>query len=165
MSVIRQNTIINTAAALLPSGNPAILCNTGQDYGFEAIERTFVAAEIGAAANQTQDTASNPTMGFLFAQFQGTHIRRVMNAVLVKSSAATHATIFERYAWATATPHIYNIGFRIVNNDNSATSQALPGYNVNYSSLFLLDSGDNAATQIAVGDVIRVLLELGHPNY
>jgi len=165
VSVIRQNTITNTAAALIPSGSPAIICNVGQDYGFEAIERTFVAAEIGAGANQTQDTASNPTMGFLFAQFQGAHIRRVMSACLVKSSAATNATIFERFAWATAAPHIYNIGFRIVNNDNSAASIALPGYNANYASLFLLDAGDNAVTQIAVGDVVRVLLELGSPKY
>jgi hypothetical protein len=162
MSVIRQNTIINGTAALIPSGSPLILCNVGQDFSFEAIDRTIITAEIGTAAGQTQDTASNPTTGFLFAQFQGAEIRRVVGVSLVKSSAATHTTIFQRFSWAIgAGTSSSNLGFAIVNPSDPSTTA---GWNKNYSSLFLLDTGTGASL-IVNGDIVRVLVELGSPKY
>lgn len=160
MAIIRQNTIINATAALIPSGNPLILCNIGQDYGFEAIERTIITAELGTGAGQTRDTTSNPTTGFLFAQFQGAEIKRVVSVAVIKKSAATNVTVFERFAWAVgAGTSSYNIGFAYA-NPSSATTTA--GWNANYSSLFLLDTGSAPGSQIANGDIVRVLVELGN---
>lgn len=160
MGTIRQNTITNTVAALIPSGNVAIVCNTGQDYGFECVERTIVTAEIGTGAGQTRDTSSNPTTGFLFAQFQGANIKRVVSAFSIKSSAATNTTVFERFVWATgAGTSSSSLGFRIVNPSDSSTT---PGWDANYSSLFLLDAGSSGPSQIANGDKVRVLVELGN---
>jgi hypothetical protein len=133
-----RNTTVPVAAAPLISGNPALLCNSGQDYGLEYIFHIFSAGEIGTGAGQTRDTTSNPTTGFLFAQFQGSQVKQIMSAFVKKTVlGANAATAFRSFAWATVTPHIYNVSFRIVNSD--ASDSALPGYNPNYSSIYMLD--------------------------
>jgi len=162
VATVRHKDITNTTdpAALMTSGNEAIVCNTGQDYGLQTITRTFITEEIGTGAGETQDTTSDPTMGFLFAQFQGCSIKQVITWGLFKDVAAEHTTVFERLAWSVAglSPDVYNLGFRIVNpSDNPAT----PGWSAEYASLYLLDAGDNADSQIADGDKLKVLVELG----
>lgn len=158
---VRRTDIINGTVALLPFGDPALLCNSGQDLAFELIEHNFIASEIGTAAGQTRDTSSNPTMGFLLAQFQGAEIRQIVHAVLKKDQASTNTTIFRSFAWASSTgPSYYKIGTRAVNP--SPANAALPGYNPNYASIFILDAGSAAASQIAAGDRLVVLVALGN---
>lgn len=159
-TAVRHHTLTNTVAALIPSGSPAIICNTGQDYGFETIKRTIVTAEIGTAAGQTRDTASNPTTGFLFAQFQGANIRQIISVALVKNVTATHTTVFDSWAWGVAgvSPFIYDLCTRFVNTTDAATT---PGWDPNFSSIFLLDKGDDATSQIVNGDRIVMVVELG----
>lgn len=162
VSSIRRTDIINSTGALLPFGSPVLLCNKGQDVAFELIEHTFVASEIGTAAGQTLDTTSNPTMGFLLAQFQGARIIQIVHAVLKKDKAGANTTIFRSFAWASATgPSYYNIALRSVNQD-PALFATTPGYDPNYASIFLLDTGSAAASQIAVGDRLVVLVALGN---
>lgn len=160
-TAVRHKDITNPGGALIPSGNPLIICNTGQDYCFQTVERTFIAAEIGTAAGETQDTTSNPTIGFLFAQFQGVDIKKVVGAVLKKQITGTHITTFENIAWTS--PSIlagdaYNLGFRFVNPYDAPTT---PGYHPNYASLYLLDTGGDANNVIAVGDKVMVIVQVG----
>jgi len=158
---IRYKDIPNTTGALLPSGSPALLCNTGQDYALEYITHIFDASEIGTGSGQTRDTTSNPTTGFLVAQFQGSSIKNIIHAVVKKTvTGANGGTVFRSFAWATVTPHIYNISFRIVNS--TPADAALPGYNPNYSSIYMLDTGSNAATQAAAADALFLLVSLGN---
>lgn len=159
VSSVRHYDVVNSTLALLPFGDPALLCNTGQDYGFQYISHAFVASEIGAGAGQTLDTASNPTSGFLFAQFQGASIKQVIYAAVKKDvTGANGGTIFRSFAWATVTPHIYNISFRVVN----PTDTTAVGYNPNYASIYMLDTGSNATTQVRTGDRVVMLLDLGN---
>ena len=160
VSSVRRTDIVNSGVALLPFGDPALLCNSGQDLAFELIEHVFIAGEIGTGAGKTLDTTSVPTMGFLLAQFQGAEVKQIVHAVLKKDVTSAHTTVFRSFAWATPTPHIYNIAFRAVNPN--PVNAAQPGYSPNYASIFLLDSGDNAATQISVGDRLIVLVALGN---
>lgn len=160
VSSVRRTDIINSTVALLPFGDPALLCNSGQDLAFELIEHTFIASEIGTAAGQTLDTTSNPTMGFLLAQFQGARIIQIVTAFLKKDVASAHTTIFRSFAWGAVGPNFYNIGLRAVNPE--PVNAAQPGYSPNYASIFLLDTGTAAGTQIAVGDRLVVLVALGN---
>ena len=149
MAQVRHAEITNTT-------NPAAIItvlpiNVGQDYAFETLQRTFITAEIGTEAGQTQDTTSNPTTGFLFAQFQGAHIKNVVSLVLIKAAAATHTTVFNYFVYSDGTtPSAVDIGYRI---DNTVKGQ---------SSLWIIDSGTAAPGQIENGDKVIISLELGN---
>lgn len=161
VSSVRRTDIINNTVALLPFGDPALLCNSGQDLAFELIEHTFIAGEIGTDAGKTLDTTSTPTMGFLLAQFQGARIIQIVTAFLKKDVASAHTTVFRSFAWASSTgPSYYNIGLRAVNPE--PVNAGTPGYSPNYASIFLLDTGTAASSQIAVGDRLVVLVALGN---
>jgi hypothetical protein len=166
VSSVRHSIITNTTApaALMPSGDPGVVIAQGQDYAFLSVKRTIITAEIGTGTGQTQDTTSNPTTGFLFAQFQGCSIKNVISASLIKNKTSTNVTVFEQFfdgynvdATNTRPP---SLSFRIVNPVYDDIAK--PGYNQDYASLFLLDSGADAASKIANGDRVLVLLELGN---
>jgi hypothetical protein len=155
---VRGKDFINNTGALLPFGDPKLLFDSGQDYGFQSLAYIFSASELGTNANQTRDTATNPRQGFLMAQFKGTSIRQVCAASLRKDSVVS-GTTFRSQQWATA-GQFTKLSFRVVNPD--AGSAALPNYNPDYASLYVLDEGSDAANQIAAGDAIYVTLELGN---
>jgi len=156
-----RNTIIPAAAGPLAIGDPALLCNSGQDYALEYLTHTFSAGEIGTGAGLTRDTTSNPTTGFLFAQFQGSQVKNVVSLFLRKTvTGANGGTVFRSFAWSTGA-NFYNIATRIVNGSDPAHA-LFPGYNPNYSIIYLLDTGNNAATQIATGDTIFMVVTLGN---
>ena len=153
---IRHTDIVNTTAALIPSYNSTIRINGGNDRGLEVVNRTIITAEIGTGAGQTRDNTgplAGLPEGLLLAQFQGGSIQSIISASLKKTFASTHNS-FSTFAWATVTPHIYNLAFMVINS--------MQGNGLLISSLYLLDKGDNVATQIANGDRVIVLLEVGN---
>jgi hypothetical protein len=167
VSSVRHQEITNASGAVILPGNTALvrsplICNGGQDYGFISIQRTIIGAEIAAGAGTLSDNA-DPTVGFLFAQFQGALIKNIVSVTLLKSKAApatpTAANLFTEWGWASGVAANYTkIGTRIVNPGQ--TTQL--GYNKDYASLFLLDYGVDATRRVAAGDRIVVLLELGN---
>jgi|KBSSwiStaDraftv2_1062776.scaffolds.fasta_scaffold08672_3 hypothetical protein len=162
VAAVRHSLITNSTAALIPSGNPAIVCSVGQDYSFVTVKRTFIPQEIGNAAGQTQDTASNPTVGFLFAQFQGALIKEVTDISLRKDHVATHVSVFESISWGYAIDDTHamlsNLSFRIVNYTDTAAA----GFKSGYSSIYLLDLGGDAASSIEDTDRVFMTVELGN---
>jgi hypothetical protein len=153
---VRHTDIVNGTGALIPSFSPLIMINGGNDRSLEVINRTIITAEIGNGAGKTLDNtgpAAGQPEGLLFAQFQGACIQSVITANLKKTFASTHNN-FSAFAWATVTPHISNLRFMVINS--------MQGNGLIVSSLYLLDGGDNAATQIANGDRVEVLLEVGN---
>lgn len=164
---VRHREIINpNNAVILPSSTPLvrapIICNTGQDYSYVSIQRTIQAAEIAAAAGTLSDNA-DPTVGFLFAQFQGAYIKNIISVMLLKNKNApatpTAANLFTEWGWSSGTAANYTkLGTRIVNPDQ--TTQL--GYTAGYTSLFMLDFGVDATRRVAAGDRIVVALELGN---
>lgn len=145
-TAIRYTALTNTTGALIT--NPVI--GYGQDWATQGIVKTFIAAEIGTAAGKTRDTTSNPTKGFLLAQFPGPSIQAVTSIELIKDTAVTHdpAPVFRAFVTAT-TDHFAKIAYRI---DNSVKG---------VSSLYIIDQGDDAATQIADTDTIIVTVAIG----
>jgi hypothetical protein len=166
-TAVRHTEIINpNNAVILPSSTPLVraplICNVGQDYAFVSISRTIQAAEIAAAAGTLSDNA-DPTIGMLFAQFQGASIKSIVSVNLLKDKNApatpTAANLFTEWGWASGTAANYTkLGTRIVNPEQ--TTQL--GYTPGYTSLFMLDFGVDATRRVAAGDRIVVLLELGN---
>jgi hypothetical protein len=159
---VRHTVITNGTAALIPSGTASIVCSVGQDYSFVTVKRTIITAEIGTGTGQTQDTTSNPTVGFLFAQFQGALIKEVTDISLRKNKTATNVSVFESISWGYAIDATHgmfsNLTFRIVNyTDTTAT-----GFKAGYSSIYLLDAGGDATSKIANGDRVFMTVELGN---
>lgn len=145
-TAIRYSVLTNTTAALIP--HPVI--EYGQDWATQVIEKTFIAAEIGTGAGQTRDTASNPTIGFLLAEFYGPPIQAVTGIDLIKNTAVTHdpAPVFRAFVTGTAA-HFVKLAYRI---DNSVEG---------VSKLYLIDQGDDATTIIATGDTVMVTVAIG----
>jgi len=162
VSSVRHKEIVSPAAALLVSGDPLLMASDGQDYSFVTIRRTLIAADVAAAVGSLIDT-SDPTVGFLFAQFHGALIKNVISVDLIKTTAArltpSANNVFRSFAWGNAT-HFSQIGTRIVNP--VAADATKGGYNRNFANLFLFDYGDNAATLAVAGDQIVVVVELGN---
>lgn len=166
-TAVRHTEIINPAnAVILPSSSPdaraPLICNVGQDYAFVSISRTIQAAEIAAAAGTLSDNA-DPTVGMLFAQFQGASIKSIVSVHLLKNKDApatpTANNQFVEWGFSDGTAaNFTKLGTRIVNPDQ--TTQL--GYTPGYTSLFMLDFGTNATRRVAAGDRIVVLLELGN---
>lgn len=145
-TAIRYSVLTNTTGALI--ADPAI--QYGQDWATQGIAKTFIAAEIGTDAGKTRDTTSNPTKGFLLANFYGPPIQEVVDIQLIKTTAVTHDPNPPFRAFVTGTAdHFVKIACRI---DNSVKG---------VSSLYIIDQGDDAATQIANGDTIVVTVAIG----
>lgn len=166
-TAVRHTEIINpNNAVILPSSTPLVraplICNIGQDYSFVSIKRTIQAAEIAAGVGTLSDT-DDPTIGWLFAQFQGASIKNIVSVNLLKPAAApatpTANNAFTVWGWAAGVATNYTkLGTRIVNPDQ--TTQL--GYSAGYTNLFMLDYGVHATCRVAEGDQIVVLLELGN---
>lgn len=166
-TAVRHTEIVNpNNAVILPSSTPLVreplICNTGQDYAFVSISRTIQAAEIAAAAGTLSDNA-DPTIGMLFAQFQGASIKSIVSVNLIKAAAApatpTENNAFTTWGWAAGVATNYTkLGTRIVNPDQTAQL----GYSAGYTNLFMLDYGVHATCRVAAGDKIVILLELGN---
>lgn len=146
-TAIRYTVLTNTTGGLIT--NPVI--DSGQDFATQVIEKTFIAAEIGTEAGKTRDTTSNPTEGFLLAKFYGPPVQIVGEAQLVKDATPTHDNpnyTFRKFCTGTA-DHFTSIACAV---DNSVKG---------VSSVYLLDQGDDAATQIADGDTVLVTVAIG----
>jgi hypothetical protein len=164
---VRHSEIINpNNAVILPTSTDLVreplICNVGQDYSFISIQRTIQAAEIAAGVGTLSDNA-DPTIGLLFAQFQGASIKNIVSVNLLKAIAApttpTANNAFTAWGWAAGVASNFTkLGTRIVNPDQ--TTQL--GYSSSYTNLFMLDFGVNATCRVAAGDKIVVLLELGN---
>lgn len=166
-TAVRHKAIINpNNAVILPSASlearEPIICTLGQDYAFVSIERTIQAAEIAANPGTLADNA-DPTVGFLFAQFQGAFIKTIMSVHLLKNINApatpTAANQFVEWGYTNGTAaNFTKLGTRIVN----PTDTTKLGYSTNYTNLFMYDFGNDASRKVAAGDRIVVLLELGN---
>lgn len=145
-TAIRYTVLTNTTGALI--AHPVI--DYGQDWATQVIPKTFIAAEIGTGAGQTRDTTSNPTKGFLLAEFYGPPIQAVTGIDLIKNTAVTHDPdpVFRAFVTGTAT-HFVKIAYRI---DNSVKG---------VSRLYIIDQGDDATTFIANGDTILATVAIG----
>lgn len=165
-TAVRHTEIVNpNNAVILLSSTPEVreplICNTGQDYAFVSISRTIQAAEIAAAAGTLSDNA-DPTVGMLFAQFQGASIKSIVSVKLLKNkdAPATPTANNQFTEWGMSdgvAANFTKLGTRIVNPDQ--TTQL--GYTPGYTSLFMLDYGVTTR-RVAAGDRIVVLLELGN---
>jgi hypothetical protein len=147
-AVVRHTKVTNTTGALLTS----VPINVGQEYSTISIEWTFSAADVGTAAGQTRD-ATNPNVGFLFAQFAGAHIKRVFAPRLIKPATVINGTAWDIYRTGLQTPaNVTELAFRIVDG-------------VGVSSLYLYDNGSASTSsicQIQAGDKVIVIVELGN---
>lgn len=156
-SSVRHTDIVNSTAALIPAYSNLIRINGGSDRALEVINRTIIAAEIGAGAGQLKDnTAPNAGLpeGLLFAQFQGACIQNIITSSIKKNAATTHNT-WSSFSWGTvAGPLIAKIGWMVINS--------MQGNGLLISSLYLYDFGTAGAQSIATGDRIEVLLEVGN---
>jgi hypothetical protein len=142
-SVIRYTEIVNaTGAALTPITG---LVTTGKEGSDKYFKRIFAPADIGVGVGQTQDNA-NPTGGCLLVTIAGATIKEVGKFELYRPTVKTVTTFNDR-VFATSTPHIFRYGYRI-----SADGK----------SIYIFDSGDNAATQIAAADFISFSLIVGN---
>lgn len=167
VSSVRHQEIVNPNNAVILPGASAtarapLICNAGQDYPFISIQRTIQAAEIAANPGTLSDNA-DPTVGFLFAQFQGARIKDILSVYLLKNIAApntpTAANQFVEWGWASGIAGNYTkLGTRIVNQSDTTKL----GYNKDYASLFMLDYGVDVTRRVAAGDRIVVVLELGN---
>jgi hypothetical protein len=164
---VRHTEIVNpNNAVILPTASVAarapLICTLGQNYAFVSLQRTIQAAEIAAAAGTLADNA-DPTVGFLFAQFQGASIKNIMSVHLLKNINApatpTAANQFVEWGYTNGTAaNFTKLGTRLVN----PTDTTKLGYSPNYTSLFMYDFGNDASRKVAAGDRIVVLLELGN---
>ena len=166
-TAVRHFEITNpNNAVILPSSTLAtrspIIMSQGQDYSFVSIQRTIQAAEIAAGVGTLSDNA-DPTVGMLFAQFQGASIKNIVSVNLLKNKNApatpTAANLFTEWGWASGTAANYTkLGTRIANPDQ--TTQL--GYSPGFTNLFMLDFGVDVTRRVAAGDRIVVLIELGN---
>lgn len=149
VATVRHAELTNTTGAIKTS----VPVEVGQDYSFQSIVKTFITAEIGNAAGQTYD-ATTTAKGFLFAQFRGAVVKRVIASALIKSvSQGTPALVWDKFTWGTAA-NSSNLGFRVSNDSSTGIS-----------SLYLYDFGTSEtgdSTLIANGDRVYVLVELGN---
>jgi hypothetical protein len=142
-SVIRYAELVNaTGAALTPTTG---LVQYGKEGGEKYFKRTFANADIGNAAGQTID-ATNPCTGCLLVTIAGAKIKEVGGLLLLRP-IATRGTTFNQVLFSTATPHFYKYGWNI----------SADGY-----SLYLLDIGDDATTQIVANDFVTFSLIFGN---
>lgn len=140
---------VTSPAAIDLTSGPVI--NIGYDWSTYCHKHTFLAAEVGTGAGQTQDTTSTPTTGFLIAKFVGPQVQEVVAYSFQKDATPTNVNTnitFRAFIWATAANYS-KVCFGI---DNSVAGE---------SKLYLLDQGDNAATRIAAGDTLRVIVGVG----
>ena len=144
-SVVRYSLVTNPTGAVLTTA-PA---NAGDELASQYVKRVFAAIDIGAQAGKTQDTASNPTLGCLVAQFSGSRIIDVSHWALFRPLAATNATIFKRLVIGTGA-NTANIGWNV--NYNPQTG---------ISSLYLLDAAAGAPGLIIANDYVIACVLLG----
>lgn len=143
--------ITNTTGDLIPSGNAAILLNQGQDYAVEIISRTIINAEIGANAGQTRDAAGTVlgVNGFLFAQFQGALIKRVLSLEILRPRGGAGM--------------LGNAFTQIVGTANNTVKLTWWTYSLNgLNSLYILDEAAGAPGQIVAADIVRAMVLLGN---
>jgi hypothetical protein len=154
-SSVRHTDIVNNTAAPILSYSPLIRINGGNDRALEVVNRTIIAAEIGAGAGQTQDNsqpAAGLPEGLLFAQFQGAAIQSVVHACIKETFASAHNS-FTSFAWARGA-FVSELAFMVINS--------MQGNGLLISSLYLRDLGNDVATQIVAGDRVLVVLEVGN---
>lgn len=137
VSSLRYSTITNGTGAAVVAGGA--LVSVGQDYAAETVDRILVAADVGAGAGQTQHAA-----GMIFAEFKGAVIKKVISASIVRTAGN-----FD-YFYLGTDIITANIGFQIV------------AVNANGVSTLRLIDGAAAAAQLAAGDHIIVVVELGN---
>lgn len=142
-SVIRYTTIVNSTGAVLTPETG--LVTSGKEGSDKLFRRVFSAADVGTGAGQTRD-GTDPTMGCLLVSITGATIKGVFGDGLYRPTAATNAT-FDRRLYATVTPQVVIYGFRISPDGKS---------------VYILDSGSAAATQIAVNDYLTFSLVVGN---
>lgn len=144
-SVVRFTEITNGTGAVLT----AAVADNGDEYACQHVRRVFVAADIGAAAGQTRDAASNPTLGCLVAQFTGSRVRAIVDLTLYRGITGTHVTVFNTVVIGTGA-NTAAIGLHSTYNAQTGVT-----------SIYLLDTAAAAPGQIAANDYIEFDVLLG----
>jgi hypothetical protein len=138
-TVVRYATVTNTTGAALTS---ALLVD-GKEYALRSVKRTFVAADIGAGAGQTQHAN-----GCLIAQFSGCFIKDVVHFSMFRDlSADGFLDILDGFHNVANVAHLFQVGWKIGTDGQS---------------LYLRDAGNNAATQLVAADILQVLVLTGN---
>jgi hypothetical protein len=135
-STTRYTELTNGTGEVVAAGGAAV--NKGQDYATEVVVRTLAAIDIGAGAGKTQNAS-----GMIVAEFQGATIKRVISASVVRT-----ANNFEMFFYGTDAVAAA-FGFKITTASGTST-------------LRILDSATGAAGQLAAGDRVIVVVELGN---
>ena len=157
---VRHKNIVNDTNPLapLPAFDSRIMINSGNDNGLLTVYRTMTTAEVGTTAGQTRDNttpAAGKPQGLLFAQFQGASIQNLVCANIRKPITVGNNS-FDTFSWGVAgvSPAICSLAWMVI--------ETVQGNGLLVSSLYLLDRGDTGNSQIAVGDGLMVMLEVGN---
>lgn len=135
-TAVRHTEITNSTGAAVVAGGAIVA--SGQDYAFETITRTLVAADVGTGAGQTRNAN-----GMIFAEFKGANIKAVISSVVLRTAGG-----FD-YVFLGTDAVIANFGFSITNGADKST-------------LRLKDLPTGAAGYLAADDKIVVVVELGN---
>ena len=162
-NVTKVSTITNTTGALIRAGHAAVMVDRGQEYAWQVISRTLIAAEAGALGSQVQGVGTlrdltNPPVagvnGFLFAQFKGVYIKSTSLKLIRPQNVGAGGALR---------------GFSEVlsSADGPVQLQWYTHYNQGVSSLYVFDMAtavntNSTSSNVLAGDTIVATVALGN---
>jgi len=142
-SVVRYTVVTNPNAAILTVAN----ANSGDDFSEQWVKRVFRASDVGVNLGQTRD-ATDPTVGCLVAQFNGSRVIDILITSPYRTAVATNRD-FSGPVIGTAN-NTSKVDYRVEYNANSGIS-----------SIYIFDRSAGAPGQIVANDWIFILPLLG----
>lgn len=141
-SVVRYAQLANASGAVMTTTTGLVI--DGKEHGFKLIRRTLAAIDVGAEAGKTQHVG-----GCIMLTVKGAKIKEVF--CLEAWRPTTDTNVYNQHLYATPTPHVYQYGWRIVDDATAGNS-----------SIYLYDKGDHADTKLAAGDFLTIGFLIGN---